>query len=48
MVGDVHHGRNLRADAEGSAGDAEALGHELAERLLALGGGALLRPPAGG
>ena len=48
MVGDTRHGRNLRADAEGSAGDAEALGLELAERLLALGGAALLRPPAPG
>ena len=43
MVGDARHGRNLRADAEGSAGDAEALGLELAERLLALGASALLR-----
>jgi len=43
MVGDARYGRNLRADSEGSAGDAEALGLELAERLLALGGAALLR-----
>ena len=48
MVGDVRQGRNVRADAEGSAGDAEVLGLELAERLLALGAAALLRPPAGG
>jgi len=42
LVGDARAGANVRASVEGSPRDAEALGVELAELLLARGGAALL------
>jgi hydroxymethylbilane synthase len=42
MVGDAAGGRLLRAEAGGTHDQAEALGHEVAEALLAQGAGALL------
>jgi hydroxymethylbilane synthase len=42
MVGDAREGRNIRATSESDAGDAEALGLEVAEMLLARGGAELL------
>ncbi len=44
LVGDAATGQLLRAQAEGSDGD--ALGAEVARRLLEAGAGALLAPPA--
>ena len=43
LVGDVQGRRILRAELEGPADDAEALGVRLAERLLAEGAGELLK-----
>ncbi|MGY0560435.1 hydroxymethylbilane synthase [Luteimonas sp. A277] len=45
MVGDASTGRQVRAEAVGTAGTREALGREVAEMLLARGAGELL-PPA--
>jgi hydroxymethylbilane synthase len=42
MVGDIRAGANVRASAEGGAGDAETLGLEVAELLLVRGGADLL------
>lgn len=42
LVGDAVSGRLVRADAHGSADDPGDLGRNVAERLLALGAGALL------
>jgi hydroxymethylbilane synthase len=43
LVGDVQGIRILRAELQGPADDAEALGVRLAERLLAEGAGDLLK-----
>ena len=42
LVGDVANGMNIRAEATGAADDPEALGREVAEKLLAQGARALL------
>jgi hydroxymethylbilane synthase len=42
LVGDAQSGRLLRAEASGASATPEALGREVAERLLAAGAGALL------
>ena len=42
LVGDAATGRVLRAEANGDAGNADALGRHVAEQLLAQGAGALL------
>ncbi len=42
LVGDVEHGRVLRAEGSAASGQAEALGQRVAELLLAQGAGPLL------
>jgi hydroxymethylbilane synthase len=42
LVGDVKHGRVLRAEGSAAVGQAEALGQHVADLLLAQGAGALL------
>lgn len=42
MVGSAEDGRAVRAEASGAAADPEALGQQVAQRLLAAGAGALL------
>jgi hydroxymethylbilane synthase len=42
LVGDVDHGRVLRAEASAASGQADALGRRVAELLLAQGAGQLL------
>lgn len=44
LVGDVASGRLLRAHAQGAGDDPEALGHEVAQRLLDQGAAAFLEP----
>ncbi|HEX7342006.1 MAG TPA: hydroxymethylbilane synthase [Rhodanobacteraceae bacterium] len=46
LVGDVAGGRLVRAHAQGDAADPEALGHEVAQRLLEQGAAAFLAPHA--
>jgi len=46
LVGDAGDGRLVRAEGEGAAGDREALGREVARRLLEAGGDLLLGPYA--